>query len=94
MSEPIDVNEVDDDEELPGWINKLLELSRNVKAPDDLEVPTAFLLAHSEAKAIMGCTWQLGYIQAIRDATKVINDEETNICFDVLREVGRGRTES
>ena len=68
------------------WAEKIIALSKTVKAPDDLDVPLEFKLYHPKAEEIFKLTWKLGYLAALRDATDIIDEEAVNIGMDAIKE--------
>jgi hypothetical protein len=68
------------------WSDKLIALSQTAKAPDDLDVPTAFKLVHPNAEELVKQYWVLGYLAGLGDATNVIEEEATNIAIEAIRE--------
>jgi hypothetical protein len=73
------------DDGTPDWADRLVELSRTVEAPDELEIPTAFKLVDPNAEAYIKCIWQLGFLAGLQEAATIIDEEEVHITMDMLK---------
>jgi hypothetical protein len=74
------------------WCDKLLARC-DAAVPPDPEVPEWLAGIWPNGAQIIKCQWKLGYLAAMHDAAEVIDEEEVNITFDVLRGAANARDE-